>query len=133
MQEHRAAFEARGAEIVAIGQGDAAAAEHYCRKHGAEFPCLGDEERAGYRAFGFDRTGWWDLTLGPFLEDPLLAAGRIRHADPVASVSRHSDVRQLGGVAIVDSAGVLRFLHRARRVDDLPPVEELIAIVEKLS
>lgn len=132
MQNHYAEIQARGAGVVAIGQGTGAEAARFCRGVKTDYPCLGDPDKEGYRAFGLSRDGWWNVTAGPFLEDPKLAWSRIRRASLRGSVMRHTDVLQLGGVAIVDPRGIVRYLHRARKTDDLPPTPVIIEHLERL-
>ena len=72
------------------------------------------------------------VTATPFLEDPRLAFSRIRSASLKGSLMRHSDVLQLGGVAIVDRDGILRYLHRSRKTDDLPATSVLLAELDRL-
>ncbi len=132
MQEHKAEIEARGAQVVAIGQGTGEDAAEVCGELGVDFPCLGDPERRGYRALGLGRASWWGITAGPMLESPALGLRRLAHANLRRSASPHSDVRQLPGVAIVDRQGTLRFLHRAEKTDDLPSPARVLAELEKL-
>jgi hypothetical protein len=133
VHRHRAELLARGAEIVAVGQGTGREAARFCRMLKVEATCLGDPAKASYRAFGLPRDGWWNVTAQPFLEDPALAWSRIRHASLRGSLMRHTDVLQLGGVALVDREGVCRYLHRSRRTDDFPPMQEVLAAVDALT
>ena len=103
-----------------------------CREQGVDSPCLGDPGKQAYAAFGLPRDAWWNVTARPFLEDPSQAFRRIRNASMKGSLMRHTDVLQLGGVAIVDTGGVLRYLYVSRRTDDLPPTPELLAELDRL-
>jgi hypothetical protein len=132
VRRHRDEFRARGVEVVAVAQGTGEEAARFCRAQGVESPCLGDPGREAYAAFGLPRDAWWNVTAKPFLEDPGLAWSRIRHASLRGSLMRHSDVLQLGGVAIVDTRGVLRHLHVSHKTDDLPPTPELLATLDRL-
>lgn len=132
MQRHHAEFRARGARVVAIGQGTGDEAAGFCREAGSDFDCLGDPHKRVYRAFALPRAGWWQVTAQPFLEDPRLAFDRIRRASLKGSLMKHSDVLQLPGVAIVDRRGVIRYLHRASRTDDLPSAPEILEQLDRL-
>ncbi len=106
------------------------------QEHRAEVAALGagiDPHKSSYRAFGLGRSGWWGVTLQPLLEDPLLGLRRLRHANLRRSAAPHSDVLQLPGVAIVDRDGVLRFLHRSRRTDDLPSIGRILSVLRKVA
>ena len=133
MQRSYRAFESRGAEVVAVAQGTGDEAADFCGKLKTDFPCLGDPDKQVYRAFSLPRDGWWNVTAKPFLEEPALAFQRIRNASLKGSLMRHSDPLQLGGVAIVDGRGILRYLHRSTRTDDLPPTSEVLAALDALA
>ena len=133
MQEHWAEFEALGAGVVAIGQGVGENAAEVCGELEVGYPCLGDPERRGYRAFGLGRASWWGITAGPMLENPALGLRRLAHANLRRSASPHSDVRQLPGVAIVDRRGLLRYLYRAETTDDLPGAGALLEALAGLT
>jgi peroxiredoxin len=131
MQRERAAVEAHGAQVVAIGQGTGDEAAAVCARMGVTYPCLGDPERASYRAYGLPRGGWREIVL-----DPMRAGNRaMKEGYRVSirgSLMRHSDWFQLPGVAIVDRGGRIRYLHRARHSGDLPPVSDVIAALAAL-
>ena len=133
VHEHHAEIRARGAQVVAVTQGSGDEAARSCRMLKIGFPCLGDPDKALYRIFSLPRDGWWNVTAEPFLRAPRIAFDRIRRASLKGSMMRHSDVLQLGGVALVDRSGVVRYLHRSRRTDDYPPTSELIAALDALT
>ena len=116
---------------MAQGSGDESA--RYCRMMKIGYPCLGDPDKALYRRFAFPRDGWWNVTVKPFLDEPRIAFDRIRRASMKGSMMQHSDVLQLGGIAIIDAEGVVRYLHRSRKTDDYPPTSELIAALDALA
>jgi len=122
----------RGATLVAIAQGTGVEAARYCRMLRLGFPCLGDPGRETYGSFGLPRDRWWNVTVKPFLEEPAIALRRIRQASLRGSLMPHSDVLQLGGVAIVARGGELAWLHRARRTDDYPPMERVLEELDRL-
>ena len=120
MQSELDGFRQRGASVVAVGQGTAEEAAHYCEKAGAEFPCIGDAGREAYRVLSLKRGSWWTVMLRSMLTKPLESFAQIRNADLAASQLAASDVLQLGGVAIVRRGGALSFLHVAEAPDDIP-------------
>ncbi len=115
-----------------MGQGSGEEAVRICRTLAVPCRCLGDPGKQAYRAFGLARDGWWNVTAKPFLEEPRLAFDRIRNASLKGSLMRHSDVLQLGGVAIVDRHGILRYLHRSGKVDDLPATSAILTELDRL-
>lgn len=130
MQRELDAIRSRGAQLVAIGQGKGDYAAGVCAEFGIGFPCLGDPERTAYRDFALGRASLWSITAGSFLSDPITGLRRLRNANLRRSLHPQSDVLQLGGVAVVDLTGKLRFLHRAAAPDDFPPIRELLAALE---
>jgi len=126
-------FQRRGARLVAVGQGTEDEAAHYCGKYAPGVPCLGDPDRSSYKALGLGRGKWWSMVVTPLWTDTRVAVQRIRRADLRASQLDASDVLQLGGVAIVDREGVLRFLHVAETTDDIPSNDEIFAALDSLS
>jgi len=132
VQRNLEGFEVRGAAVVAVGQGTGAEAARVAGTLGISFPVLGDPERAGYDTLGLGRTGWFGLTLEPFLEAPAEAFRNLRQADLRASASPRSDVRRLAGALIVDTAGRIRFLHRSSKTTDVPETDALLARIDEL-
>jgi hypothetical protein len=126
MQRALAAVTAAGARLVAIGQGSADEAGRVCEQMGVEFPCLGDPGKASYRAYGLRRAGWCEIVLDPIHEGSEAMRKGYRPSLR-GSFMRYSDWFQLPGVAIVDRAGVVRYLHRARHAGDVPPPAAVIA------
>ena len=117
---------AAGAQVVAIGQGTADEAGRVCEQMGVTFSCLGDPEKASYRQYGLARAGWREIIL-----DPIRAGSEAMEKGYRVSIRgslmRHSDWFQLPGVAIVDRAGIVRYLHRARHSGDIPAPAAVIA------
>ncbi len=132
MQRDLEAFETRDAKLVAIGMGTGDEASALAESLGLGFPIFGDPEHRVYDAFGLGRAGWLGLMLRPVLESPLGAFRDIAEADLKASINPRSDVQRLGGEAIVDSRGGVRWLHRAERTDDIPPNATLLAALDAL-
>ena len=130
MQRDLSAFEERGANVIAIGQGTGAEAARVAAARGVTYPVLGDPGKTAYRALGLGRAGWLGLLVRPFLEDPAGAVRNLREADLAASANPRSDVKQLGGAVIVDRGGVVRWLHRSRTATDVPPNAALLAALD---
>jgi hypothetical protein len=132
VQRDLAAFEERGANVVAIGQGTGAEAARVAAARRVTYPVLGDPGKAAYRTLGLGRSGWFGLLVQPFLEDPGSALRNLREADLAASASPRSDVKQLGGAVLVDREGIVRYLHRSRTPTDVPPNTTLLAALDAL-
>lgn len=132
MRKNEAEFSKRGVALVAVGQGSGEAAERFCAKLQVGFPCLGDIERASFRAFDLPRGSWGDVMWKPLLSDPLKGIPRVFRADLEGARTEGSDVKQLGGAAIVDRGGRIRFRYRQRTSADLAEPSELLAALDTL-
>jgi peroxiredoxin len=126
MQRELGTVQARGAQVVAIGQGTADDASRICGQMGISYPCLGDPEKASYRAYGLRRAGWREILLDP-MRDGNRAMKEGYKVSIRGSLMRHTDWFQLPGVAIVDRDGIVRYLHQARHSGDIPPASAVIA------
>ena len=133
MQQSHDAIRERGAQVVALGQGSGDVADRFCRELGVDFPCLGDPEKQGYRAFGLPRGNWWGVLVKPLLTDTRLSLDRIRRADLAASAAPDTDPLQMPGVAVLDRQGIVRFLHQSQRTDDFPPMSVVIEALDELN
>jgi len=130
VQGRLAEFEGRGVQVLAVGQGTGAEAAAAAKRHRVTYPVLGDPGHQSYRTLGLGRTGWWGLTLAPFLEDARGSFENLKHADLQAARSPRSDVRRLGGALVVDAAGRVRFLHRSQSTTDVPKTDALLAALD---
>ncbi len=131
MQQSHPEIQQHGAQVVAIAQGTAAEAERFCDKLGVTYPCVGDPGKATYRAFGLPRGG-----LREMLIEPMRAGNEAMHKGYKislrGSLMRHSDWFQLPGLAVVDRAGIIRYLHRSRHAGDLPPTARVMEVLATL-
>lgn len=63
---------------------------------------------------------------------PVESITLIKQADLKAAALKASDPLQLGGMAIVDRSGTLRYRHIAETTDDMPSNEEILHALEEL-
>jgi hypothetical protein len=125
-------FRARGANVVAIGQGTGAEAARIARMLKVTYACYGDPGHATYRALGLGRTGVFGLTLAPFLVDPAGSFRNLAQADLRAAATPHSDVFRLGGALVTGRDGRILFLHRSQSTTDVPQTDALLAALDAL-
>jgi peroxiredoxin len=125
-------FEKRGARVIAVAQGTGREADAFCRQSETGFDCLGDPEKKGYHELGFSHVGWLAMIVKPLFQKPKQFFERIRLADMKGARMPHSDVQQLGGVAVIDRNGIVRLLHRAEATDDYPDAPEILAVLDGL-
>ena len=124
MGEAHEEIRAAGADVVAIFQYRADPTFHFCRKRDVPFDCLGDPERAGYRAVGLDR-GPAREYMGPQLAKGFLRAAR--HGHITTGNPQGGDVAQRPGTFVVSPEGKVLFAYYNRDSADHPPFEEMMA------
>jgi hypothetical protein len=93
------------------------------RELGLGIPLFADPDRAAYEAFGFGRGSVRRVWLDPRVwlsYARLLARGRRPRL-------YRQDTLQLGGDAVLDRAGVVRWIHRGAGPDDRPDVATVAA------
>ena len=88
--------------------------------------CIGDPDKASYRAMGFE-----NFNLLKLFTDPALKKRRAENAAAGFAqdwgATKMSDGAQLPGAAIVDAAGTLCWIYRGTHPGDLPPMTEMLA------
>jgi hypothetical protein len=132
VQRELGEFERRDARVVAVGMGTGAEADTVRRRLGLGFPLLGDPDHEAYAALDLRRDGWWNLIGKPLVQRPLGALRDLADADFKAAANPRSDVQRLGGALVLDRDGRLRYLHRAKRSDDIPSNAALFAVLDAL-
>ncbi len=114
-----------GARAMCITFAPASLLTAFEREIGLEIPLYGDPHRAVYTAFGFERASVARVWLDPRVwmrYARLLARGRrFRRVE--------QDTLQLGGDAIFDAGGRLRWIYRSRGPEDRPSMAELTAAI----
>ncbi len=88
------------------------------------FDCLGDPDRAAYRAVGLERGSAVEV-VGPQLVKGLLRAGR-KGSLPGIPVG---DVTQRPGIFVVAPEGRVAYAHYHRDSSDNPPLEPILDAV----
>lgn len=119
LREAEPQIESLGARVIGVATG----ADYQARQlmdSGIPFPLLVDPDRNLYRALGLDRIPWHR-----FLQPATW--WRFAQASRGARQGRLTgDLRQAPGVAIIDTEGRLRYLHRGRTLADYPSLGEVV-------
>ena len=114
-------FEQAGLEVVAIGMGSPSRTREFRSSLMLPYSLLCDPRRVAYEAYG------------------LIKMSLLREARPnsvvrlMDAVRRHGGarepeqpMRQLGGVFVVDTTGIVRYAFRSHRASEHPDNEELL-------
>lgn len=112
----------RGAEIVAIGTGDARYARAFIDDEDIPFPVLLDDEGEAAEAAALKRGGMFDLA------GPKTVAGALKAT--AAGHRQHKTgrrPRQLGATFVIGPGDAVRFEHIDADVSDHAPIEDVLA------
>ncbi|WP_372811223.1 AhpC/TSA family protein [Litorivivens sp.] len=115
---------AAGCEVVGVCQNDGRDALLMEQELDLHFPVYGEPSLNLYRLLEMPRGNWWQVTLGPILRQPVRALQRMRDVRKPGK-----DVRQLGGVVLLSSAGEVLFRYSQRDSGDLPGDDEVLAAI----
>ncbi len=110
-------------DVVCVSFAEPPMLAAYERGLGLPVRLLGDPERALYDAFGFGRASFARTWLDPRVWRAyagLVARGR-RPERP------EQDTRQLGGDAVLDAEGRVRWIYRSEGPEDRPAVDAVVA------
>lgn len=124
MREHEQGFKDKGANLAAVGLGDASYARLFRDETGITFPLLVDGQRAAYRAAGLGKANLLHLLRGDN------AKARKR-----AQAGGHRQLRtgrnpfQLGGSFVFGPGNVDRYAHVSKTFGDNTSPEELLAAI----
>ena len=124
MREHEQAFGERGANLAAIGLGDANYARLFREDTGIRFPLLIDEERLAYRAAGLRNANLLHLlrSENKTARDRARSGGHRQH-------KLGQNPFQLGGSFVFGPGNVDRYIHVSRTFGDNAGVEDLLAAI----
>jgi hypothetical protein len=122
LRAHEPAFRERGANLAAIGLGDANYARLFREEAGITFPLLIDEQRQAYHAAGLGHANLLHLlrSENKTARDRARAAGYRQH-------KLGPDPFQLGGSFVFGPGDADRYIHISRTFGDNAPVEDLLA------
>lgn len=125
LRERYEEFQARGADVAAIGMGTPEMAADFRDKKSVPFPLLVDTTKQTYKALELGRASTMDL-LGPRVWGRGLKA-YLKGEHQGLTIKQ--DPTQLGGAAVLARGGETVLLHRARDAADNLPVEELLRAI----
>jgi peroxiredoxin len=116
---------ATGAEIVAVGTGNAKHARHFVEEENIPFPVLVDDDAAAAKAASVKRGGTWNV-LGPKTYGASIRTWRRGHKIHMAG----KRVFQLGATFVVGPGDAVHYEHIDQTTVDHAPLEEVIAALE---
>jgi len=122
LREHTAEFRARGANLAAIGLGDAHYAAAFREETGIQFPLLVDAQREAYRAAGLKSANIFHI----FRSENATARKRAQQGGHRQHKLGQNPF-QLGGSFVFGPGNVDRYAHISKTFGDSAPVKDLLA------
>jgi hypothetical protein len=122
LRERQQDFASKGAQLVAIGLGDAHYARQFRDDTGIKFLLLVDEKREGYQAAGLAKASLLHLLR----KDNALSRKRAK-AGGHRQHKLGKDPFQLGGSFVFGPGNIDRYAHISQTFGDNAPVSDLLA------
>jgi peroxiredoxin len=113
---------AAGCSVLVVAQAKPEVLSRYLARQAWRVPVVSDPERAGYAAFGLERTGWFTFFR------PKVLGGYLRglvHGYGVKTPYEGEDMLQLGGDFILDKLRRVVFAYPSADPTDRPRVAAL--------
>ena len=121
MREHQKDFEAKRANLAAIGLGDMHYAAAFRDETGIKFPLLIDEHREAYRAAGLKSANLLHL-----LRSDNFQARKRAQGGGFRQHKLGQNPFQLGGSFVFGPGNVDRYAHLSQTFGDNAPIEALL-------
>lgn len=124
-------YEAAGAQLIAIGQGEPGRTAAVARRRGYPFPVLADPQRRAYQAYGLLQG-----TPPQLVHDFPWRPGDTESAEKIFLRPRRGTERavvddpwQLPGEFVIDRSGTIVLAHRYQYCEDFPPKTVLLGAI----
>jgi hypothetical protein len=121
LRDRHQEFTQAGAKVVTIGMGIPEMAADFRDKQDIPYLLLVDRTKETYRALEMKRGSFMDVA-GP----QVWLRGAKGLLTGKGAAMPKQDPYQIGGAAVVDKGGEIKFLHRGERSDDTVPVDKLL-------
>ena len=124
MREHQKEFESKGANLAAIGLGDAYYAKAFREETGITFPLLVDDERKAYQAAELKEANIFHL-----LRRDNAAYRKRAKEQGFKQVKLGKNPFQLGGSFVFAPGNADKFVHVSETFGDNAKIGEILAAV----
>lgn len=122
----RPQVEDKGLRVIGVG-GAADFQARHLMDNGVGFPLMLDPKHRLYEALNIHRIPWSTMA-SPFTWKRYLSSAKKARQ---GRITDHP--LQAPGLAILDTDGTLRFLHRGRTLGDYPTIPELLSVIQNLA
>ena len=124
MRREKEAFDQVGARVVLVGLGSVGETATFKERFEVPFAMIADPQKHLFRAFRLKQA-----SVGSLFSAQMIAKGVSAMAKGHSIGKPKGDVRQLPGVFIIDTAGLIRFSHYAASPADHPRPEILLDVL----
>jgi hypothetical protein len=124
LREHEREFRSKGANLAAIGLGDANYARLFAEETGITFPLMIDAERRAYKAVDLKKANLLHL----FRKDNAAARKRAK-ASGFQQKKLGENPFQLGGSFVFAPGNVDKFVHVSETFGDNAAIADLLAAI----
>jgi hypothetical protein len=121
LEQHQPELKSVGLQVVAIAQGEPKHAQRYCGKIAPSIDCLIRDDTTVYKQYGLSRVGLKELT-----HSGNLSAGIRLMRNGVQFGQIIGDPAMMTGTFLIDTNGMIQFVHYNQHMGDHPSFETLI-------
>jgi len=122
LRRNQEKIEAAGARVVLVGMANPRETEAFCQRFQIPFPILCDPDLKLYHAYGLKKAGVLSL-FSPFTALKGLSAMSQGHLMGIPE----GDIKQLGGVFVIDTTGHIRQAYDTLDLTAFPDVKDILA------
>ncbi len=119
-------FQDAGADVAVVTMGSVEQSAEFWLKHRLPFRCLADPDLTAYQAFQLQRGGIAQIAGPAVWLSGLKSFLRHGTAKPVGRI------RQLHGAFVIDTGGILQYVHYPINSFDNPSHDEIVTVLETL-
>jgi peroxiredoxin len=127
LEQHKDQIRAAGLSLAAVGIGEPKHAERYCGQLAPSVTCLTNKTLEAYHAFGLKQGNALQLA-GPKV---LMAAVRATR-EGIRQGETTGNAFMLGGVFVIDPAGLIRYADYDEYAGDHPDFTEMLQAAKAL-
>lgn len=126
LAQHKDEIAAKGASLIAIGNGTAYWGKAFVDAENVDFPVFADPGRASYKAFGMKHS------VASLLKPSAFKNGVRATKNGFKQTATRGNPFQNGGVVVLDAAGEVRYVHIESEAGNLANMADVMAALDGL-
>lgn len=124
LRERKAEIEAKGGQLIAIGNGKASWAQAFIEAEEVDFPVFVDPGKQAYEEFGMQHGRRKVLNVKSAAHSARATSRGFRQS------AVRGDPFQNGGVVVIDENGEIAYIHVEEVAGDLADLDEVLAALD---